>query len=200
MTERLARSEQRLAEIDAALVEGDLARSRLDEALGGGRGRLAELETEQEAAREQRVHWQVQEAHVAGGLRSADERLQRAVRPCATRPSARCTRSRGELAQLDADTAALSAQQSEWREQRAERAGGAATSSRRPARDAETALALAEAALADAERDVAASPRRARRRERGEPHACRCGSPRPPGRGAASSSGSRPSGTGRSSS
>ena len=78
LTERLTRSEQRLAEIDAALVEGDLARSRLEEDLGGGRSRLGELEGEQEAAREQRVHWQVQEAHVAGGLRSADERLQRA--------------------------------------------------------------------------------------------------------------------------
>ena len=34
-----------------------------------------ELESEQEVAREQRVHWQVQEAQVAGGLRSAEERL-----------------------------------------------------------------------------------------------------------------------------
>src|SRR5580765_1920460 len=62
VTERLARAEQRLAEIDAALVEGDMSRSRLDQELGGGRSRLGELEAEQEAAREQRVHWQVQEA------------------------------------------------------------------------------------------------------------------------------------------
>ena len=120
ITERLTRSEQRLAEIDAALVDGDLARSRLEEELGGGRSRLAELETEQETAREQRVHWQVQEAHVAGGLRSADERLQRAgtMRDEAERAGQTLA---AELAQLESDATALVGQQAEWREARAER-------------------------------------------------------------------------------
>ena len=93
VTERLTRAEQRLAEIDAALVEGDLPRSRLDEELGGGRSRLAELEAEQEAAREQRVHWQVQEAHVAGGLRVGGRAAAARRRPRAKRPSAPCRRS-----------------------------------------------------------------------------------------------------------
>src|SRR5690349_23596451 len=102
------------------LTGGDLTRGRLEEALGSGRGRLAELEAEQEAAREQRVHWQVQEAHVAGGLRSAEERLQRgtAMREEAERAVTTLT---AELTQLEADTIALSAQQTEWREARAER-------------------------------------------------------------------------------
>ena len=145
MTERLTRAEQRLAEIDAALVEGDLARSRLDEELGGGRSRLGELEAEQEAAREQRVHWQVQEAHVAGGLRSADERLQRAAadargsrargrrRSAASWPSSRPTPPRWPRSRR------------EWREARAER---------------QVALQELEAASGDADARLGRRPRR----------------------------------------
>jgi chromosome segregation protein len=155
VTERLTRAEQRLAEIDAALVEGDLARSRLDEELGGGRGRLAELETEQEAAREQRVHWQVQEAHVAGGLRSADERLQRAVSTGDEAERAARTLG-GELTQLEADTAAVAAQQAEWREARAERQV-ALQELEAASADADLELAEAETALQGAEREVASA-------------------------------------------
>jgi len=152
VTERLTRAEQRLAEIDAALVEGDLARSRLDEDLGGGRSRLGELEAEQETAREQRVHWQVQEAHVAGGLRSADERLQRAgsTREEAERAAQALA---SELAQLDADAIALEAQQTDWREARAERQV-ALQELEAASGDADAALAAADAALSAAERDV----------------------------------------------
>ncbi len=150
--ERLTRSEQRMGEIDAELVSGDLSRGRIDAALGDGRAVLTELETEQEAAREHRVHWQVQEAHVAGGLRSAEERLGRAstIRDEAERAMASLT---GEMAQLDADTAAVMAQQSEWRDQHAEREA-ARHELEAASADAETELALAEAALADAEREV----------------------------------------------
>jgi chromosome segregation protein len=153
VTERLTRCEQRMTEIDAELVEGELARGRLDESLGAGRARLAELESEQEAAREHRVHWQVQEAHVAGGLRSAEERLLRAsgIREEAERVMAALAE---EMAQLDADTAAVAGQQSEWSEQRAERHVSQHELEAASA-DAETELALAEAALADAEHEVA---------------------------------------------
>ncbi len=102
LTDRLARSEERLTEIDAALVEGELSRGRLDQDLGSARVGLAELESEQEAAREQRVHWQVQEAHVAGGLRSAEERLARAEAMRAEAETAGQALA-GELAHLDAD-------------------------------------------------------------------------------------------------
>ncbi len=155
VTERLGRAEVRLAEIDAALVQGDLARGRLEEELGGGRGRLAGLETEQEAAREQRVHWQVQEAHVAGGLRSADERLQRAasMREEAERAALALA---GELSQLETDSAALAAQQAEWREARAERQV-AVHELEAASTDADAELAATEAALLAAEREVASS-------------------------------------------
>jgi chromosome segregation protein len=152
VTERLSHSEQRLTEIDASLTDGDLARSRLDESLGGGRGRQAELEAEQEAAREQRVHWQVQEAHVAGGLRSAEERLQRAATMREEAERAVLTLS-GELTQLEADTAALAGQQAEWRETRAERQV-ALHELEAASADADRALAAAEESLLAAEREV----------------------------------------------
>ncbi|HEX5005383.1 MAG TPA: AAA family ATPase, partial [Gemmatimonadales bacterium] len=68
VTERLTASEARLGQVDAALTEGELAKVRLDEGLGAGRERLAGLEAEQESAREARVHWQVQLAHVEARL------------------------------------------------------------------------------------------------------------------------------------
>jgi chromosome segregation protein len=155
VTERLSRCEQRMAEIDASLVEGDLAHGRLDQALGTGRASLAELETEQELAREQRAHWQVQEAHVGGGLRSTEERLQRAS---ATRTEAENSvlRLNGELDQLEADTGALAEQQAAWRETRAERQL-ALQELEAAAADAERELREAEAALAAAEHEVAAA-------------------------------------------
>ncbi|MEO8226924.1 MAG: chromosome segregation protein SMC, partial [Gemmatimonadota bacterium] len=150
VAERLTRSQQRLAEIDASLMVGDTERARLDDALGAERTRLAELETEQETAREARVHWQVQEAHVAARLRAANERLDRAIR---TRVDAEhgAEALAAELAQLDADSGALEVQQERWAQARAERQtalsvleSGVVT--------AESALAAAEHGLADAER------------------------------------------------
>jgi chromosome segregation protein len=146
MTERVTHSERRLAEIDAALVAGELSRGRVEQELGTSRSLLAELESEQENAREQRAHWQVQEAHVAGSLRGAIERLERAGR---TRSEAE-EGARGlieELARLDADTASVAAQQAEWLEARAER--------RVALQELEAASASAEAALVDADRALA---------------------------------------------
>jgi chromosome segregation protein len=155
LTERLAHSEQRMTEIDHALVEGDLARGRLDQDLGSSRALLAELESEQEAAREQRVHWQVQEAHVAGGLRSAEERLARAAATLAEAEAAGEALA-GELSRLDADEAVLLRQQAEWREARIEREV-ALHQLERASVEAEAALADAEASLAAAEREVVES-------------------------------------------
>ncbi len=120
LRERLQRSEQRLVEVDAALVEGDVGRARLEEQLGTARAALAELEAGQELVREQRAHWQVREAHVSAALRSAGERLDRAL---ATQQMAeRAVRSlTEELAQLETDLAALDLQKARWREARSER-------------------------------------------------------------------------------
>jgi chromosome segregation protein len=137
-----------LAEIDAALVEGELTRGRIEGELGSCRSRLAELEADQESAREQRAHWQVQEAHVAGSLRAANERLERAGRTRAeAEDGARALVE--ELIQLDSETAALAAQQTEWVEARAER--------RAALQELEAANAEAEAALEAADGALAAS-------------------------------------------
>ncbi|MDQ3209109.1 MAG: AAA family ATPase, partial [Gemmatimonadota bacterium] len=148
MTERVTRSEQRLAEIDAGLVQGELNRGRVEQELGTSRSGLAELEADQENAREQRAHWQVQEAHVAGSLRGATERLERAGR---TRAEAeeRVRALIEELTRLDADTAAVAAQQAEWLEARAER--------RVALQELEIASSAAETALADADARLAAA-------------------------------------------
>jgi chromosome segregation protein len=153
LTERLARSEARLVEIDAATVEVEIGRARTEEQLGRGRAELTALEASQEAAREARVHWQVQEAHVAARLRAATERLERASRTRADAATA-ATALSGELAQLDADTAALEAQRAAWTDARAER-GLALAALEQSALAAEAALAGADAALGGVERALA---------------------------------------------
>jgi chromosome segregation protein len=155
ITERLTSSEQRLAEIDRALTAGELTRGRVEVELGESRAVLTELEAEQEAAREQRAHWQVQEAHLAGSLRAARERLERAgLTRVDAETSARALSE--ELTQLDADTGTVASQQAEWLEARSERQ--AALQELETASDhSEAELARAEAALAEAEREVVAA-------------------------------------------
>ena len=148
MTERVSRSEKRLAEIDAALVEGELTRGRVEGELGASRAHLAELEADQESAREQRAHWQVQEAHVAGSLRAASERLERSGRMRSEAEDSARTLLQ-ELTQLDTDTATVAAQQAEWHEARAEL--------RAALQELETATSAAEASLGHAETALAAT-------------------------------------------
>jgi chromosome segregation protein len=152
LTDRVARSGQRLAEIDAALVSGELTRGQLDNELGTSRTLLAELEGEQEAAREQRAHWQVQEAHLAGSLRAATDRLERAGQVRAEAELAARSLA-GELMRLEAETSALAHQQAEWIESRAERQA-ALQELETAGTEAEAGLIQAEAALGRAEHEV----------------------------------------------
>jgi chromosome segregation protein len=155
VTERLTSSERRLAEIDQALMAGELNRGRVEEELGASRALLTELEAEQEAAREQRAHWQVQEAHLAGTLRAASDRLERASRTRTEAEDAARTLTI-ELTQLEADIAAVASQQAEWQEALAERR---VTLQELEAASvaAEAELARVEASLGMAERDVASA-------------------------------------------
>jgi chromosome segregation protein len=164
LSDRVARSAQRLAEIDEALVSGELTRARLENELGIGRTLLAELEAEQEAAREQRAHWQVQEAHLAGSLRAATERLERAGQVRAEAETATSSLAK-ELLQLEAETGVLAGQQAEWLETRAERQA-ALEELEAASTQAETGLSRAEAALSRAEGAVAEA--RARLESAGE--------------------------------
>src|SRR5207253_2486399 len=62
LSARLAEVEARLATVRTELERHEVERVRLDERLGAERARLVELEAQQEAAREQRVRWQVETA------------------------------------------------------------------------------------------------------------------------------------------
>ncbi|HEX6433039.1 MAG TPA: AAA family ATPase, partial [Gemmatimonadales bacterium] len=138
-----------------ALVGHELTRGQVEEQLGAARGLLAELESEQEATREQRAHWQVQEAHLAGSLRAASERLQRAGRTrTEAEQSARALSE--EISRLEADTSAVAAQQAEWTELREERVA-ALQELEVASVQAEAQLAGADTALLEADREVAAA-------------------------------------------
>jgi chromosome segregation protein len=150
--ERLGRADERKGEVDRALAEAGEARVREEEALIERRAALAAVEAEQEAARENRVHWQVQEAHVGARLRATTERLDRAAQTIAAAEEAARTLL-GEIAQLDQESAGLTAQRSEWQERRRERAG-ALEGLEGASAEAEAALAGAGAGLGEAERTV----------------------------------------------
>jgi chromosome segregation protein len=152
LRERLERSEQRLVEVDAALVEGDVGRARLEEQLGAARADLAEMEAAQELVREQRAQWQVREAHVSASLRGAAERLDRAL--ATQRMAEDAVRSlTAEIAQLEADLSGLDARQAQWQELRSER-GVALLELEAADADAEVALRNSNGVLHAVERDL----------------------------------------------
>src|SRR5947208_7661335 len=127
LSTRLSEVEARLGALRGEIETHDVERVRVDERLGGERQRLVELETGQEAAREQRVKWQVDAAQVEARLAAARERATRAAAETeeARRQVATLVE---EIAALDHDTATLTAQQAQ-------------------VEDADARLAQAEAAL-----------------------------------------------------
>jgi len=152
LSTRLAAVEARLTALHAELERHEVERVRLDERLGAERARLMELETQQEAAREQRVRWQVEAAQVEARLAAARERAARAG------GDADAARHQGttlaeEIATIDRDTAALTAQQAEWadalkqRRQAVEALAAAAEEAAVQAQQAEARVAEAETAL-----------------------------------------------------
>jgi chromosome segregation protein len=152
LSERLEHSEQRLVEVDAALVEGEVGRARLEQQLGAARADLAELEAGQELVREQRAHWQVREAHVTAALRGAADRLDRALATERMAVDAAQSLTR-EIGQLESDLSTLDGQQAEWTERRAERTA-ALLELETADTTAEQALRAADQALHLVERDV----------------------------------------------
>ena len=152
LNQRLDRSAQRLAEIDAAMTAAELTRNRLDGDLATARSSLSDLEGEQESAREQRAHWQVQEAHLAGSLRAATERFERAGQTL-TQAESGAQSLVLELEGLESEIGALSAQRAEWLEARADRSR-ALEELEGASREAERGLAAAETALEAAEHEV----------------------------------------------
>src|SRR6059058_3033699 len=155
LSTRLSDVEARLGTLHGEVDTHEVERVRLDERLGAERQRLVELETGQEAAREQRVKWQVDTAQVEARLAAARERAARAAAETeeARRQVATLVE---EIAALDHDTATLTAQQAQWEDTLQERrlAVGALEAAARLAQaevaEADARLARAETALEEA--------------------------------------------------
>ncbi|MGH7546854.1 MAG: hypothetical protein ACREMM_01610 [Gemmatimonadales bacterium] len=155
LSRRLEEVEARLAALHADLERHEVERVRIDERLGAERTRLVDLEAQQEAAREQRVQWQVEAAQVEARLAAARDRAARAAAEAdeGRRHGATLVE---EIATIDRDSAALTAQQAQWEDTLKERRlalaalEGAAREAEAQVEQAEADLAAAEAAVEDA--------------------------------------------------
>ena len=196
LTERLQRSEQRLAEIDAALVEGELARSRLDEDLGACRGpaRASWRPSRRPrgssgcTGRCRRPTWPAASARPKSGWSG----------PSAVRAEAEAAALAlgGELAQLDQDDSrAHDAAGGVARSPRGARGGAARAGARRPPTRKRPWRTRSGRSPPPSGKSWSRAARWNPRTRRATPS--RCGSPRRPAVAGASWSGSKPSGTGR---
>ncbi len=155
LTERTAAVEQRLATVNTALSGGELERIRLEARREEAQARLAELDDEQEAARERRVHWQVEDAQVGARFSAVHEREERAAGALAE-VTARADALGQEADALVAELAALEGRRALWRDELVERRAALAELER-AAVTATEGVAAAERALADADLTLAAA-------------------------------------------
>jgi chromosome segregation protein len=155
--ERLARVEERRAEVEISLSTGAGDRETLDEQLRTARTRLAELEGEQEQARDDRAQWQVQEAHIAARLRAAREATTRAERVIAEAESSARARA-DEIAHLETDSALIDEQRKVW-QAAFEEQQDQVTALETATAEADAALQAADEALAHEEAELAEARR-----------------------------------------
>lgn len=127
-------------------------RAGLDAELAHQRTLLTNMEGEQEAAREKRVHWQVEEAQVSARERAALDRTERA-RAALDQARSDMDRLVHELEHIDESTTGLSTQQSEWTDRLGERRVEV-TELEQAAREAERGVAEATAALTQCEQEL----------------------------------------------
>ncbi|HET7249078.1 MAG TPA: AAA family ATPase, partial [Gemmatimonadales bacterium] len=152
LNQRLIDVESRLRALDGELAERGKARRTSDELLANERAALVAVETEQEQAREQRVHWQVEAAQMEARLNAVRERAERAGGE-SDQARQDSTALVEEVAQIDRTTAELTAQRAQWQDALQDRKlalGELETATR----DAGVAVTQAEAAVAAAEAGV----------------------------------------------
>jgi chromosome segregation protein len=155
LTQRLAEVGSRLSGLDTELQERSLVRMRHDERLGSERSGLETLEADQERAREQRVHWQVEAAQMEARLAAARERAGRAAAEVEEARRDAVTLA-DEVARIDATNTELAAQRAQWQDALQERrvAQGeletAANEATTHVQAAETAVTAAEAVVEEA--------------------------------------------------
>ncbi len=141
LRERVAERQTRRQAVTEELAAGEQARARLAEDLGAQQAGLADLESVQEAARERRVHWQVEEAQVSAREQAAVEHEERARRALA---EARETDEQlaAELAEIETNIGSLTQRRAEWADTLNER--------RVAVQEMEAATHAAETAVQDA--------------------------------------------------
>ena len=146
---RLQAIDQRLTDLHEQLQASELERVGLDDALGTTRSSLTDLEAQQEAAREQRVHWQVEVAQVEARLAAARERANRAA-AAAAEAQQHAAALGDEIASLERDSTSLGGQRAGWEDALKDRrlALGELEAA---AREAGMQVSMAEADLAQAE-------------------------------------------------
>ena len=149
LTKRLAEVEARLGALHVELQEQDVERLRSTEELSAERAVLADLEAQQEAAREQRVRWQVEAAQVEARLAAASERAGRASDD--TKASRDQAGARAEeIARIEHETASLTTQRAQWEDTLQERRL-AVTKLDAAAKDAEAQVGMVDADVGQAE-------------------------------------------------
>jgi chromosome segregation protein len=150
LAERVAQRADRLAAAIRESGEADRARAEVEQQLTAQRAALSELEAQQEAARERRVHWQVEEAQVSAREEAARDREERARAEVAAAEADAGALDR-ELAEIERTTAGLSEQRQQWLDTLAER--------RVTAHELETAATQAGADVAAADARVTETER-----------------------------------------
>ncbi len=149
LTRRLAEVEARLGTLHAEVQEREVERVRADEQLGAQRAGLEGLEAQQEAAREQRVRWQVEAAQVEARLAAARARAERAAAEAGESREQAAARAE-EIARIERDTTSLTTQRAQWQDALQERRL-ALVELDAAAQEAEAHVGLAEADLAQGE-------------------------------------------------
>ena len=155
LTQRMAQRNARLKQIEHELSSGDKERNRLVTDLDTQRATLQEIEETQEAARERRVHWQVEEVQVSAREEAAQERESRAAETMADAKKAMMAFD-GEIASIDEDNRDVSAKQARWNEALSEKRVEV-EQMQRAAGTAETAVQEADSAVQHADEELASA-------------------------------------------
>ena len=120
VVQRAADQRGRLQSVIEESSSGAAERTRLTQDLTSRQSVLRDLESAQEAARERRVHWQVEEVQVSAREQAAIERESRASTALAD-ASGTIRRLTSEMAEIEASTQTLTEQRRTWGESLAER-------------------------------------------------------------------------------
>ena len=153
LNSRITEGTERLKQLDQELATAQLERERLARDLAAQRATMTELEADQEAARERRVHWQVEEAQVSAREDAARDRESRAVAAMSSAKQEMAALDR-EMTEIDASTSDTATKRTGWEDSLAERQiaihelESAAAAAASEVQRADTAVTTADEAIA----------------------------------------------------